>query len=249
MADNYILYKHTCPNGKVYIGITGMPFERRCGKDGRGYAKNPLFSKAIQKYGWQNIRHEILYRGLTKAQAERKEIELIAEHKSNQREHGYNVSSGGESGTAGVKMDLLTRIKMSEAHKGKNLSDEHKNNLSLSRKGCSFTVEHRQKLSEAKKGKYRGADNPWYGKHPTEDTRAKMRESHLGKQTGANNPKSRSVCQLDKRGNVIGIYDCIADAYRKTGISQSHIGGVCRQERKTAGGYMWRYSEEVSACG
>ena len=44
----YTVYKHTCPNGKIYIGITSMPVEKRwdCG---RGYAKNPHFSAAIKK--------------------------------------------------------------------------------------------------------------------------------------------------------------------------------------------------------
>ena len=27
MTNKYIVYKHTCPNGKVYIGITGTTLE------------------------------------------------------------------------------------------------------------------------------------------------------------------------------------------------------------------------------
>ena len=67
--NEYIVYKHTTPSGKVYIGITRTTLERRCGSNGRNYSKNILFYRAIQKYGWQNIKHEILFDGLTKEQA------------------------------------------------------------------------------------------------------------------------------------------------------------------------------------
>ena len=81
----YIVYMHTCPNGKKYIGITSQSPERRWQK-GKGYAygSNPYFYNAIEKYGWDNIEHTILFRNLTKEEAEQKEIELIKEHKTSQ---------------------------------------------------------------------------------------------------------------------------------------------------------------------
>lgn len=95
MNNNYVVYKHTTPNGKVYIGITGKnPVERW--DYGHGYRQNKHFWNAIVKYGWKNIRHEILFDGLTKQQAEQKEVELIIEYKSNQREYGYNLDNGGK---------------------------------------------------------------------------------------------------------------------------------------------------------
>lgn len=97
MKNDYFVYKHTCPNGKVYIGITCQTPSKRW-HNGKGYYQNKYFTSAIEKYGWQNIKHEILFDSLTKEQAEAKEIELIAFYKSNQREYGYNISVGGESG-------------------------------------------------------------------------------------------------------------------------------------------------------
>lgn len=95
MKNAYFVYKHTTPCGKVYIGITGRNPSLRWA-NGKGYAPNKYFSAAIEKYGWNNIRHEILFDSLTKEEAEQKEIALIAEYKSNQREYGYNLSVGGE---------------------------------------------------------------------------------------------------------------------------------------------------------
>lgn len=97
----YTVYKHTFPNGKVYIGITSIDVKVRW-QNGRGYMKRshgkyhqPRMAQAILKYGWENIKHEILYEGLTKEKAEQKEIELIAKYKSNDCKFGYNVEAGG----------------------------------------------------------------------------------------------------------------------------------------------------------
>lgn len=98
---NYTVYKHTCPNGKVYIGITMQkPYKRWCG--GMGYIKNQHFFRAILKYGWDNISHEILYEGLSEEQAYETEKRLIKEYRSNEFAYGYNQSSGGEYSGSGV---------------------------------------------------------------------------------------------------------------------------------------------------
>lgn len=113
---SYCVYKHTCPNGKVYVGITSKNPIVRWAK-GNGYNHNTHFHNAILKYGWNNIKHEILYTDLSKEEACEKEIELIAEYKSNNPDYGYNLSSGGESGFIGCHPSEEARRKMSEAHK------------------------------------------------------------------------------------------------------------------------------------
>ena len=80
------------------------------------------FWNAIQKYGWDNFEHEILFDGLTKEEAEQKEIELIAYYNSNNKDYGYNLSSGGESGSKGYKHTDETKKRMSENRKGKKNS-------------------------------------------------------------------------------------------------------------------------------
>ena len=56
----WIVYRHTSPSGKVYIGITSDLPKRRWRNGIHKYASNPYFIKAIQKHGWENFTHEIL---------------------------------------------------------------------------------------------------------------------------------------------------------------------------------------------
>lgn len=171
---SYSVYKHTFPNGKVYIGITSMnPPEKRW-KNGLGYSKQNFMSKAIEKYGWNNIQHEVLYDELTKNEAEQIEIKLIAEHKSNQKEYGYNVSNGGN--TVG-KHSEETRKKMSESKKGIKFSDAHKRNLSESKQGERHP-NYGKKLSEETK---RNISKSKQGHVVSEETREKLRKANIGK--------------------------------------------------------------------
>lgn len=88
--NNYTVYRHIFPNGKIYIGMTRQDPLRRW-NNGRGYRTQTLMSRAINKYGWENVQHEIVAFGLSKEQAERMEIDLIASEKANDPKYGYNV--------------------------------------------------------------------------------------------------------------------------------------------------------------
>ena len=91
--ENYKLYIHKFPNGKVYVGITSQDVEERW-RHGEGY-KNQLVYRAILKYGWDATSHQVLLSGMTKEEAEEREMEFISAFKSNNPEYGYNVSNGG----------------------------------------------------------------------------------------------------------------------------------------------------------
>lgn len=55
-----------------------------------------------------------------------------------------------------------------------------------------------------------------------------------------NTSSDKKVCQIDEEGNIICIYESIAEAFRKTGIN--NISDACygRGYRKTAGGFIWK---------
>lgn len=97
----FIVYEHLFPNGKRYFGITSKKPNARW-EGGTGYDKQhqPVMYNAIQKYGWDNIQHIILFEGLSFEEACSKEKELIAEYRTNccryGDDYGYNMTDGGE---------------------------------------------------------------------------------------------------------------------------------------------------------
>lgn len=125
---NYTVYKHVCPNSKVYIGITSVNPKYRW-NSGRGYSTNNHFFRAIKKYGWNNIKHEILFEGLSKEEAEQKEIELIKLYNSNNSQYGYNKSTGGDRSSKGCKRSEETKIKLSISNRGKKRTGQQRQNI------------------------------------------------------------------------------------------------------------------------
>lgn len=120
----YIIYMHVFPNGKKYIGMTckERPNDRWEGGTGYSESHQPVMYNAIQKYGWENVEHEILYTDLSYGEAISKEIELIAKYKTNCKrygdEYGYNMTDGGD-GNRGHVVSQEARKKISDFHKGR----------------------------------------------------------------------------------------------------------------------------------
>ena len=108
--NNYIVYMHINKiNDKKYIGITcQMP--RKRWKNGYGYDVGCYFRNAIDKYGWNNFEHVVLFKNLSQKQAKEKEIELIKKYNTMNRNLGYNRTEGGD-GCQGIIMSNETKQK------------------------------------------------------------------------------------------------------------------------------------------
>lgn len=212
----YTLYKHTAPNGKIYIGITSTKPEDRW-KSGTGYVKNKHFYSAIKKYGWKNIRHEILLTDLTQEEAFEKEIELIKKYKSNEREFGYNHGIGGEHGSTGTKWSEESRKHHMEAilSKPRTPSDETK-----------------KKISESLKKYY--SENPWKKRKPG--------GNRTGNRTHNGGKKKKVLC-VETGDIFLGAKAAANWAGLK---SRQNIYYCCCnvENRQTAGGYHWKYYYE-----
>ena len=186
----WTVYCHTTPSGKRYIGITSKKPEDRW-RNGIGYDKETPFGKAIEKYGWYNIKHEILDTNLDEFTAKCLEEYYIFSFRTFvgfKDCKGYNCTLGGD-GQVGREHTEEEKIKMSESLKGE------KNPFY----GKHHTEESRRKNSEANKGKTpwnkgkTGVQVSWNkgktglqvawnkGIPQTEESKMKIRESHKGK--------------------------------------------------------------------
>lgn len=89
--DLYLVYMHTTPDGRKYIGITKSSPSTRW-NEGAGYESQRKFYKAIQAFGWMNIEHRIIAAGLTETEAKALESGLIIKYRTNEAEFGYNTN-------------------------------------------------------------------------------------------------------------------------------------------------------------
>ena len=123
MDKKWKVYVHIFSNNKLYFGITSKKLTARW-ENGAGYSKThqSVMHNAIEKYGWENITHKVLYENLTKEEAQEIEKSLIKKYKTNCKKYGdgfgYNMTDGGE-GRLGVTHSKEARRKIAEANLGR----------------------------------------------------------------------------------------------------------------------------------
>lgn len=131
----WIVYAHrNIINNKLYIGITSQKPNERFGKNGECY-RNQVFFNAIQKYGWNNFEHIILFDNLPYSIAADIEYELIEKLKLRDSRYGYNVSKGG-----------LASVWSTEEQY------QHMRKIKEGKPGHKWTSEQRQKFHDARVG-------------------------------------------------------------------------------------------------
>lgn len=235
---NWCVYMHeNRVNGKRYIGITSQKPTRRWA-NGNGYKHCPLFYHAIQKYGWDAFKHEILFTELTQEQAERLEMDLIEKYETQNPEKGYNLAEGGET------------------NKGFHRTEEFKQKLSATKKGhCSGANNNRYGTHHTEETKVLIRDSQ-KGRTKAETTKKRMSES-AKKRWGENNQAERQYLREINIGGksararaVICIetgkrYESMTEAERDIGVDVAGIVKCCKGLRDIAGGYHWVYAEEA----
>ena len=214
----YTVYQHrNLRNGKSYIGMTSKEPKYRW-DNGKGYKKNLKMWSDIQNSDWDSDwEHEILGKFENEQDALKYEAFLIA--MLDTVRNGYNTSTYGRTS---YKRTDETKKKLSESHIGKHPSEETKKKLSESHIGKHHSEEIKKKISESNTGK-----------HFSEEHRRKIRE----------NRPSKAIIQLSKDGEFIAEYPSTVEAERQTVCYHGNICKCCRGERKSAGGFIWRYKE------
>lgn len=245
----YCVYIHKCPNGKIYIGVTGKkPSERW--KGGSGYRNNKHFYNAIKKYGWDNIEHIILKDNIDKESAFELEKELIKKYDSTNRSKGYNNSVGGEKSSLGYHHTKEALAKISKASKERIVKPEsiQKTRLAhiISIEVYDIDANHLgsfESLTDAEK--YTGVSNSnisavCKGKY-------KQFKGFIFRYSDDNSPVEKVRCRrkpvqmLTLNGKVIKEFKSIKEAAKELNIPDTHISDCCKGKYSQSGGYIWRY--------
>lgn len=235
-TNHYIVYKHTAPNNKVYIGITGFDPKYRWLNNGRGYKTQTTFFNAIIKYGWINFKHEVLFEGLTEKEALNKEEELIQQYKSYDRRYGYNVSLRG-------------------AIYGKDNNGQRRNSR---RREVAPLPEWKNRGKIVLKQNFNGEVIKRYRSvhelavelnEPIETLRTRLNkykvlsyDDCIYKYAECQVPK---VEMLTKEGEYIRTFDSLAEAYKFLNrVNKGLITQVCVGKNDSYLGYKWRFKYE-----
>lgn len=241
MSNNYILYKHTSPSKKVYIGITKRLPEQRYNY-GHGYRGNPHFFNAIKKYGWNNFSHEVLESGLSEEEAKKREIELISLYDSTNPSKGYNRSPGGDL----LSVDSIQKIAITRKTNGTDIKE------SIRMKALWRDNDYRTKVLANMRGKHRTEEQKeryrkaLTGRKLHAETKKKLSEiSSL--RIGELSNRAKKVLQIDMtNGEIINVYPTARQAALENGIkSINAISNTCRGKgTHYCHGSLWCYEND-----
>lgn len=202
MVNNIKVYTHTRldTNAIFYIGI--------------GSEKRP-YSKKDRNNWWKNITNkttykiDIIHENLSWIEACKIEKELINFYGRKDLGLGelVNMTDGGD-GAKGIKSSLETRKKISNAlfgntyasgNKGKQKSESHKKNMSISalgKKKGPMSQEHKNKLSKSNTGRLTSIE-----------TRKKLSDSNKGKTRSLIIKEKLSKIRIQKNDYIIKCVD------------------------------------------
>jgi group I intron endonuclease len=176
-TKNYLnmwIYKTTnIVNNKIYIGQTRFINENYFGS-------GVLILNAIEKYGKENFKKEIIDSAQSQEELDEKEKFWIKEFNSQDKNIGYNIADGGWNSFTmndDIKKKISTTLKGKYVgdkafRKGIPLSKEHKLAISIANKNKIVSEETRKKMSDARIGN---------SKLVSQETKKRMSEAHKGK--------------------------------------------------------------------
>lgn len=158
-----ILYKTTnLINNKIYIGIhvtneiddgyigCGLYTNKKGDKLRRTYSdRNSAFCSAVKKYGVQNFKREIIGFYDTQEDLMKAEKEIVDEDFIKSKTN-YNISIGGSLGPVGWKMSDEQKQRLSTIMKGRKHTPQACKSISDTHKNKPKSEEHRLKLSISK---------------------------------------------------------------------------------------------------
>lgn len=222
--NKFVVYLMTFPNGKKYCGYSSN-IKRRW-RNANEYKGQRVY-KAIEKYGWENIKKEILYIFDNKQEALNKEHEVIDEMRLLDSDKGYNDVPGGGEPPHGLQYVSEQGYKNMQAN-GKRLANEIWNNpekAEYSKKRMSEVDKAIALSLTPQERKER------YGKH------------NIGRIAS----NAKPIYQIDSNTNEI------IKEFLSAGLAAEFLGDrtyganirrVANGKGKIAYGYKWRWKDE-----
>lgn len=133
----YKVYKRIAPDGRVYVGCTSQSLELRAGKGGCNYQTNVRLWKAIQKFGCDAFRTELILDTDNLEEAAAAELAAIEQHQATNLEFGFNSRSQSYITDLDFPERLSSAIKV-------GMTDDVRQRMSASMKEYYQSEENRE---------------------------------------------------------------------------------------------------------
>lgn len=215
-------------NNKLYIGQS-ICIEDRWYKHRytlrRGVHDNILLQKDWDKYG-NDYFELVVIEKCNKDQLDEKEKYYIKKYNSLDNANGYNMTFGGKN--SGIKFTDLASKRLSNS-----IKKSYNEDLINQRKQSALN----QWANPEIKKKIMGKNNGMYGRTHTKEAREKISNAHKGQPSPTRNTTPVLCIELNKT------FSCAAVAAKELNIHPS-ILEVCKGNRKTCGGYHWKFVKE-----
>lgn len=217
-------------NNKMYIGQSINIYDRFC-RHKNALKKKSHDNEFLQAdwniYGKNCFEFSII-EYCSVENLDNKEIYYINLYNTTNFNCGYNMTYGGK---ANVVDTDYTCSKISKA-----IKQYYDSNPDARR----IQKEHafKQWSDPEIKAKIMGENNGMYGRHHTDEAREKIRQARLGKSSSRRIREPVYCVELDS------IFEDACEASKKLALHSGGILGVCRGERKTCGGYHWKFITE-----
>ena len=149
----------------------------------------------------------------------------------------------GGDGTVGYEFTEEDRAKISSAGKGRTFSNERNEKIRVAMLNRTYKSEWRENLSKSRIGRFTGEENPFFGRHHSEESKIAQAVSKGAKH----------IIRMSKNGEPLQEYQSIGDAARwviREGITTAKqhtcmvlIAKVCSGAKghKSCYGYKWKY--------
>ena len=216
MENNYIIYKaQNLENGLIYIGATTKDIDvRRIDhiKKSNTINRNE-FQEAISTYGAGSFTWEQIDTAQSIDELAQKEQDYIYEY--NSKKDGYNASIGGEFQKTVYQYSIDDGSLLWKYDCLENAGNAVNANKKQMSKVCLSVNKY-----------YQGYYWSYVYQEPFEITVDRRR---------------KLVGQFTEEGMHVKTFNSVSEASKMTEINKTSIAKVCREERKTSGGFCWKY--------
>lgn len=139
----YKIYKHTLPDGRAYVGMTGAKKIYKRWQYGSGYVANKPFYNEILKFGWNNIQHEILEEVEDREEAKEREQYYIELFETYVPGKGFNI--GGKNKAIHKQKFVVEIVETGQLFENQSAVAAW---LGITRQAASYAIKNNSKVKK-----------------------------------------------------------------------------------------------------